>query len=70
MMRPFCVKMPPLMVEAIDRLVREGKFASRSEVVRVAVARMLMEYGWPLAEKCHKRVRGRGAGDAGGARPG
>lgn len=38
------VKMPKEMVEEIDKLVDNGKFSSRSEVIRRALAILITNY--------------------------
>lgn len=38
------VKVPREMVEEIDRLVNEGKFNSRSELIRRALAFIITKY--------------------------
>jgi len=42
-MRIVTVKMPEPWIEEIDRLVREGIYTSRSELIREAVRRLLFE---------------------------
>lgn len=37
------VKLPEAVVEEVDRLVREGRFANRTDAVRAALDRMLSE---------------------------
>ena len=41
-MTQVCLKLPKTYVDAIDELVKEGRFSSRSEAIRVAI-RMLIE---------------------------
>jgi Ribbon-helix-helix protein, copG family. len=40
------VKMPDLYVRAIDELVKEERYSSRSEVIRVAVRELLKRELW------------------------
>lgn len=42
-MRLVTVKLPEVYVEAIDELVRCGRYPSRSEVIRAAVARFVKD---------------------------
>ncbi|ABU81840.1 ribbon-helix-helix domain-containing protein [Ignicoccus hospitalis] len=45
-MRLVTVKMPEAYVEAIDELVRKGRFTSRSEAIRVAIRELLRRELW------------------------
>ena len=45
-MRLVTVKMPDLYVRAIDELVKEERYSSRSEVIRVAVRELLKRELW------------------------
>jgi len=45
-MRLVTVKMPEAYVEAIDELVRMGRFTNRSEAIRVAVRELLRRELW------------------------
>jgi len=45
-MRLVTVKMPEAYVEAIDELVRKGRFTSRSEAIRVAIRELLRKELW------------------------
>ncbi|NPA84969.1 MAG: ribbon-helix-helix protein, CopG family [Crenarchaeota archaeon] len=45
-MRLVTVKMPEAYVEAIDELVRRGRFTSRSEAIRVAIRELLRRELW------------------------
>ncbi len=45
-MRLVTVKMPEAYVEAIDELVRNGRFTSRSEAIRVAIRELLRRELW------------------------
>lgn len=42
------VKVPQEIVEEIDRLVVEGKFNSRSELIRRALAFIITKYSTPV----------------------
>jgi len=42
------VKMPEIYVEGIDELVRNGRYSSRSEVIRTAVRDLLMRELWDI----------------------
>jgi len=44
--RLVTVKMPEAYVEAIDELVRKGRFTSRSEAIRVAIRELLRRELW------------------------
>jgi Arc/MetJ-type ribon-helix-helix transcriptional regulator len=44
--RLVTVKMPDLYVRAIDELVKEERYSSRSEVIRVAVRELLKRELW------------------------
>lgn len=46
MMRIITVKMPESYVEAIDELVRLGRYTSRSEVIRAAIRELLKKELW------------------------
>jgi Arc/MetJ-type ribon-helix-helix transcriptional regulator len=48
-MRTITVKLPEYLIKAIDRLVEEGVFYSRSDAVREAV-RMLVEKYYNLGD--------------------
>jgi len=45
-MRIVTVKMPESYIEAIDELVRMGRYSSRSEVIRAAVRELLKRELW------------------------
>ncbi len=45
-MRIVTVKMPESYIEAIDELVRMGRYSSRSEVIRAAVRELLKKELW------------------------
>jgi len=45
-MRIVTVKMPESYIEAIDELVRLGRYSSRSEVIRAAVRELLKRELW------------------------
>jgi antitoxin ParD1/3/4 len=44
--RIVTVKMPESYIEAIDELVRIGRYASRSEVIRAAIRELLKKELW------------------------
>uniref|UniRef100_A0A7C2V9E6 Ribbon-helix-helix protein, CopG family n=1 Tax=Ignisphaera aggregans TaxID=334771 RepID=A0A7C2V9E6_9CREN len=59
-MRIITVKMPESYVEAIDELVRIGRYASRSEVIRAAIRELLKKELWSASSKVEDRsVRGK-----------
>ncbi len=45
-LRIVTVKMPESYIEAIDELVRMGRYSSRSEVIRAAVRELLKKELW------------------------
>ena len=45
-MKLVTVKIPELYVEGLDTLVKQGRYASRSEVIRVAVRDLLRKELW------------------------
>jgi len=45
-MRIVTVKMPETYIEAIDELVKQGKFSSRSEAIRAAVRELIRRELW------------------------
>jgi Arc/MetJ-type ribon-helix-helix transcriptional regulator len=47
-MRIITVKMPESYIEAIDELVRLGRYASRSEVIRAAIRELLKKELWSV----------------------
>ena len=42
----IAVKLPQPYVDALDDLVRKGRFSSRSEAIRVAVRELLIREKW------------------------
>jgi len=42
------VKMPILYVEGLDTLVKQGRYSSRSEVIRTAVRDLLKKELWEI----------------------
>jgi Predicted transcriptional regulators containing the CopG/Arc/MetJ DNA-binding domain and a metal-binding domain len=44
--RTVTVKLPESLLDAIDELVRQGKYMNRSDVIRHAVRRLLEEELW------------------------
>lgn len=57
-MRIITVKMPESYVEAIDELVRLGRYTSRSEVIRAAIRELIKRELWSSNSKV---IEGRGA---------
>ncbi len=47
-MKIVTVKMPEIYVEALDQLVRMGRYSSRSEAIRVAVRDLLRREFWRM----------------------
>ena len=45
------VKMPETYVDGLDRLVRLGRYASRSEAIRIAVRELLQRELWSAEER-------------------
>ena len=45
-MRVVTVKVPEAYVEAIDELVKRGRFTSRSEAIRAAIRELLRRELW------------------------
>ncbi|ADM28739.1 putative transcriptional regulators, CopG/Arc/MetJ family [Ignisphaera aggregans DSM 17230] len=45
-MRIVTVKMPESYIEAIDELIRIGRYSSRSEVIRAAIRDLLKRELW------------------------
>ena len=48
-MKLVTVKMPDLYVRAIDELVKEERYSSRSEVIRTAVRELLKRELWGVS---------------------
>ncbi len=46
LMRIVTVKMPESYIEAIDELIRIGRYSSRSEVIRAAIRDLLKRELW------------------------
>lgn len=46
MMQLVTVKLPELYIEGLDILVKEGRYVSRSEAIRVAVRELLRRELW------------------------
>jgi len=53
-MKLVTVKMPDIYVEAIDILVKMGRYASRSEAIRVAVRELLSREAFNNPELCRR----------------
>ena len=47
-MKLVTVKMPEIYVEGIDELVKNGRYSSRSEVIRTAIRDLLMRELWDV----------------------
>ncbi len=43
-LKPISAKMPPEMIDAIDELIRQEQYATRSEVIRIAVRDLIKQY--------------------------
>ncbi|RMG28114.1 MAG: ribbon-helix-helix protein, CopG family [Methanobacteriota archaeon] len=43
-MKPTSAKMKPEMINAIDELVRQKRYANRSEVIRMALRDLIRQY--------------------------
>lgn len=50
-MNATCVKLPEMYVEGLEELVRMGRYASKSEAIRVAVRELLKRELWLAEEK-------------------
>jgi len=49
-MKLITVYLPESYLEALDELVREGRYPSRAEAIRVAVRDLLNKEYWPRAQ--------------------
>ncbi|MCC6045382.1 MAG: ribbon-helix-helix domain-containing protein [Ignisphaera sp.] len=56
-MRIVTVKMPETYLEAIDELVRMGRYSSRSEVIRTAIRELLRRELWESEASLEKTKR-------------
>uniref|UniRef100_A0A7J3Z892 Ribbon-helix-helix protein, CopG family n=1 Tax=Ignisphaera aggregans TaxID=334771 RepID=A0A7J3Z892_9CREN len=56
-MRIVTVKMPETYLEAIDELVRIGRYSSRSEVIRTAIRELLKRELWESSLGLEKSKR-------------
>ena len=54
-----CAKLPEMYVEGLEELVRMGRYASKSEAIRVAVRELLKRELWLAEEKQTELVRRR-----------
>ncbi len=45
-MKLITVKMPEIYVDGIDELVKNGRYSSRSEVIRTAIRELLKQELW------------------------
>ncbi|RLG78635.1 MAG: CopG family transcriptional regulator [Thermoprotei archaeon] len=58
-MRLVTVKIPELYLEGIDELVQNGRYSSRSEVIRTAIRDLLKKELWvPMNESYMGRPNG------------
>ena len=55
-LRLVTVKVPELYLESIDELVRDGRYSSRSEVIRTAIRDLLRRELWTPQEGVERRV--------------
>ncbi len=55
-LRLVTVKVPELYLESIDELVRDGRYSSRSEVIRTAIRDLLRRELWTPQEGVGRRV--------------
>ncbi len=58
-MKLVTVKMPEIYVEGIDELVRNGRYSSRSEVIRTAIRDLLMRELWDIKVFASSKIAGR-----------
>ncbi len=58
-MKLVTVKMPEIYVEGIDELVRNGRYSSRSEVIRTAIRDLLMRELWDIKVFSQSKIAGR-----------
>lgn len=56
-MRIVTVKMPETYIEAIDELIRMGRYSSRSEVIRSAIRELLKRELWLAEHSIGKKMR-------------
>jgi len=56
-MRIVTVKMPESYIEAIDELIRMGRYSSRSEVIRSAIRELLKKELWQSDYSIEKKSR-------------
>lgn len=56
-MRIVTVKMPETYIEAIDELIRMGRYSSRSEVIRSAIRELLRKELWSSDQGIGKKVK-------------
>ena len=56
-MRIVTVKMPESYLEAIDELVRMGRYSSRSEVIRAAIRELLKKELWESGYSLDKQKK-------------
>ncbi len=56
-MRIVTVKMPETYIEAIDELIRMGRYSSRSEVIRSAIRELLKKELWLTEQGIGKKMR-------------
>ncbi|MCS7112219.1 MAG: ribbon-helix-helix domain-containing protein [Ignisphaera sp.] len=56
-MRIVTVKMPETYIEAIDELIRMGRYSSRSEVIRSAIRELLKKELWVSEHGIGKKAK-------------
>ena len=56
LVRLITVKMPELYLDGIDELVKRGRYASRSEAIRIAVRELLRRELWGSEENPSRNV--------------
>jgi len=53
-MRMITVKLPVIYVEGLDELVKQGRYSSRSEVIRTAIRDLLKKELWSVKYKVNE----------------
>ena len=56
-LRIVTIKLPESLLDAIDELVRQGKYMNRSDVIRHAVRRLLEEELWGNSNYSNSRKK-------------
>jgi len=49
-LKGLMIKLPPLHIEALDKLVGQKMYANRSEAIRAAVRDLLIDEYWKFPE--------------------